>query len=67
MARASNTGNFVERFTSRKFLAAASAFAVAALIASGAIDASQEQAVIAQATPVLYIVVQGVIDFFKTR
>lgn len=61
----SDSNDFVTRFTSRKFLAAVSMFVVAVLIASGVIEASQEQTIIAQATPVVYILVQGVLDFFK--
>ena len=52
------------RFSSRKFLAAVVGGVVAVLAATGVIDASREQEIIAQATPVIYIVVQGAIELF---
>lgn len=55
--------NLLDRLTSRKFLAAVVGAVVAVLAAAGVIDPTQEQTIIAQATPLVYIVVEGILDF----
>lgn len=57
--------DIVTRFTSRKFLAAATAFVVAVLISAGVLEATAEQTFIVQGTPLVYILVQGILDFVK--
>ena len=55
--------DLLNRLTSRKFIVAAVAAVVSVLAAAGVIDPTQEQTIIAQATPVVYIVVEGILDF----
>ena len=52
-----------DRFTSRKFLAAVVAGVIAVLADVGVIDPALEATVIAHATPLAYILVEGVLDF----
>ena len=59
--------NLIERFTSRKFIAAATFGAVAVLADVGVIDPGQTTEIVAHATPLAYIVVEGFLDFFARR
>ena len=53
----------MERFTSRKFLAAVVAGLIGVLAATGTISPSEQQTIIAQVTPLVYILVEGVLDY----
>lgn len=53
----------MERFTSRKFIAAVVASVVAVLADVGVIDPTLQANVIMHATPLAYIIVEGVLDF----
>ena len=57
----------LDRFSSRKFLAAAVATVIAVLADIGVIDPSTEATVIAHATPVVYILVEGVLDLITAK
>ena len=59
--------NLLDRFSSRKFLAAAVATVIAVLADIGVIDPSTEATVIAHATPVVYILVEGVLDLITAK
>lgn len=53
----------MERFTSRKFITAVVAAVVAVLADVGVIDPTLQGNIIAHATPLVYIIVEGVLDF----
>ena len=53
----------MERFTSRKFIAAVVAGVVAVLADVGVIDPTLQASIIVHATPLVYIIVEGVLDF----
>ena len=53
----------LDRFTSRKFIAAVVAGVIAVLADVGVIDPTTEATVIAHATPLAYIIVEGILDF----
>lgn len=53
----------MERFMSRKFLAAVVAGTIGILAAVGVINPSEQQTIIAQVTPLAYILVEGVLDY----
>ena len=55
----------MERFTSRKFLAAVVAGIVAVLADVGVIDPTVQASIIAHATPLVYILVQGWLDHYS--
>ena len=57
--------DLLDRLTSRKFLAAVVGGVIAVLAAVGVIDPSNEQVIIAQVTPLAYIVVEGLLDYLK--
>lgn len=59
--------NFLNRLSSRKFIAAAVATMVAVLADVGLIDPSTEATVIAHATPLAYILVEGVLDYVSLK
>lgn len=52
----------LDRFTSRKFIAAVVAGVIAVLADVGLIDPALEATVIAHATPLAYILVEGALD-----
>ena len=55
--------DIISRFLSRKFLAAVVAVVIGVLAAVGVINPSEQQTIIAQVTPLVYILVEGVIDY----
>ena len=55
-----------ERFTSRKFLLGVSAFVALMLSTVGVIDMSKETEITTGLSMVLYIVVEGAIDFVRS-
>ena len=57
--------SLLDRFTSRKFLAAVVAGVIAVLADAGVIDPALEATVIAHATPLAYIFVEGALDFLR--
>jgi hypothetical protein len=57
----------LDRFTSRKFLLAVVGSVVAVLAAAGVIDVSTQQETVAQAAPIVYILVEGLIDVLRGR
>ena len=54
---------FLQRLSSRKFLAAAVAAVIAVLADVGVISPSESATIIAHATPLAYIVVEGALDW----
>ena len=56
-----------ERFTSRKFLAAVVGGTIAVLAGADVIDPTQQQETIATLTPIVYILVEGLLDFKNGR
>ena len=59
--------NVLDRLTSRKFIAAAVATVIALLADAGVIDPTTEATVIAHATPLAYILVEGVLDYIALK
>ena len=57
----------LHRLSSRKFIAAAVAAIIAVLSDVGIIDPSESATIIAHATPLAYIVVEGVLDLVAAR
>ena len=55
--------DILKSFSSRKFLAAVVAGVIGVLAAVDVINPSEQQAIIAQVTPLVYILVEGVIDY----
>ena len=55
----------LEKFLSRKFLAALAGVVVVVLSATGTIDPARETEVAAAISAGLYIVVEGLIDLFR--
>ena len=53
----------VERFTSRKFIAAVFGAILGVLVAAGVIDASVEQTALAEGLPLAYLLVEGALDY----
>jgi len=54
--------DILRRFTSRKFIAAAAAFATAILSTTGVIDAAQEVELAGYVVSAIYILVEGAND-----
>lgn len=59
--------DLLKRFTSRKFIAAAVAALIAVLSDLGFIDQSQAADVVTHATPLAYILVEGLLDLLLER
>ena len=57
--------SLVARLTSRKFLAAVVAGVISVLAAVDVIDPSNGQVLVAQATPLVYILVEGFLDHYE--
>ena len=57
--------SLLKRLTSRKFLAAVVGAVIGILAAADVINPTQSQAIIAQVTPLVYIVVEGALDLFN--
>ena len=59
--------DLLNRLSSRKFIAAVVAGVIAVLADVGVIDPTTEATAIAHATPLVYIVVEGALDFIASR
>lgn len=55
----------LERLSSRKFIATVFAAVFGVLVAAGVVDANTEQSVTVIVVPVVYILVEGVLDFAR--
>ena len=55
----------MERFTSRKFIAAVVAGIVAVLADVGVIDPTMQASILLHATPLAYILVEGLLDLAR--
>lgn len=55
----------MKRFTSRKFIAAVVAGVIAVLADVGVIDPTLQASIIAHATPLAYIFVEGFLDLMR--